>query len=733
MVVTPSLRALVALAAAAVVAGQGASPTPAPSPFGRTADDNKAIRDADNARNTECADVDLSTVDRVSGRESLKDYMGSDTNIILKVLRESNNTDELGTKAQEEVTPGWLIKTAGSVVFSFILLFMWIICCWSACPFCKCCLCCRRQRKTGMIVKLGLLIVLAALLFGMFVSAMMALKGRTEIMGGMNSVACTSAKTMYHTLAGKPSQQYIGILPMLEQLGTIRDGLGDNSGLMTDVRRAVQDTAPLERAQYVAAQAMLLLEDTLNLPANKNRPETQQAIEALLTPIRQVNSQLSSGLGSALSKARTEVDNQLSTANRNTLKDTMDSAVAPLRSAADTVRDSLWFFIKEDFKNLKDIALMGVSGGVIGIACVIFLLAACGCSSGLCCVFRDYKSSNEQNGKNPWNKNVSRCALTTWCCGFLYGFLVFFFGGLMIVIAVPVSSMCLVLDDINSQMVRDILPALGANVGGDDFGMVADMIDNCFSRTSTGPQRSLLEIVYIMENGNKTSLQQKLRDQLVTPINSKFDDIAAQMQGNTALATNSGVTQLKSALQSYVWPSGAPPAVGFRCDIFQTSLGFDCDVKNMAGSGLSWSNDCVVGTSPLTMRRKTKSCTSAQFVTYVNEWATRIDKTFTRVDQAVTATGTKISTDLKASVQQFVTTPIDNIVANAHCTFLKTEYQDFVTGFCFQGVIGFGLAARAYVANGVLTLLLIITTYIVWRIAVDNRWSWNDSGVKPLK
>jgi len=428
------------------------------------------------------------------------------------------------------------------------------------------------------------------------------------------------------------------------------------------------------------------------------------------------------------------VDDQLSSANRATLRSAVDAAVTPLREAANSVRDAMWFFIKEDFRNIKDKAVEVSSGGIIGIACAIFLLGACGLCSGLCCAFNDREDRLEKHGENPWNTHVTLFSLSTWCFGCFYGFLVFFFGGIMIVCAVPMSSGCLIMDEINSNMITDILPALGTNATGDGFGMVTDIIDGCFSRTAASASSSLMELVYFTENGNKVTLKQKLDTQLVGQVDSQFDAINQMLGQSSTIADNSDVVRLKNELAGFTWPPAVPhdPAPSFRCDLFRENSGLDCDVLNMRKVGGNWISDCVVSTSPLTTRSKTRSCNSQQFETYLNDWATRMDNVLRRVDGSVAAAGTKISHELQTAVDGIVTYPVRNITTQADCTFLRQEFQDFVSGFCFRGVTGFGSVARAYVANGVLTIMMIILTYFIWRIMLDNRFAW-DRDVREIK
>lgn len=167
-------------------------------------------------------------------------------------------------------------------------------------------------------------------------------------------------------------------------------------------------------------------------------------------------------------------------------------------------------------------------------------------------------------------------------------------------------------------------------------------------------------------------------------------------------------------------------ATTYRCDIFQDASGNECDVLYMTGNASQgYTNDCMpAGESSVTRLQKT--CTLAEFTTYVQEWETRLRNVLQRVDDVVEEEQAQISVNLRNLVDEYITEPVDDIVAGSSCQFLKTAYGDLVTGMCFKGAMGFRYIALSYSWNGVLTAMLILMTYAIWRHSVDNRNKWRD-------
>merc|ERR1740115_595421 len=109
------------------------------------------------------------------------------------------------------------------------------------------------------------------------------------------------------------------------------------------------------------------------------------------------------------------------------------------------------------------------------------------------------------------------------------------------------SSMCLVMDDISSQMLQDILPAIGGVGDPAQLTMMSEMIDSCFARDSllgmNSSTKSLTDIISIVENGTSMSIREKVQAQMSDQISSQFSSI-----GTSSGATLMGTPQISQVL-----------------------------------------------------------------------------------------------------------------------------------------------------------------------------------------
>jgi hypothetical protein len=221
-----------------------------------------------------------------------------------------------------------------------------------------------------------------------------------------------------------------------------------------------------------------------------------------------------------------------------------------------TVREAFSFFVEDDsvsdrFRDFVDRWLYEIVLAIIFAAATLML---CGCTAVSCFAFNE-KSSTDEAGVNPYRRSVHRSACCTWCCAFLYAIIAFFIGGLLYALSVPLSSTCLVMDDVNSQMLKDIAPAVGIDmdVHSEQFSMVGDIIDKCFNPENPSENANLLDLL-IVQDGNKSnetvSMRTRISAQMQEQIVSKFDMITQTLNNLSvpSLANNSAVINLRSLL-----------------------------------------------------------------------------------------------------------------------------------------------------------------------------------------
>jgi hypothetical protein len=392
--------------------------------------------------------------------------------------------------------------------------------------------------------------------------------GKNMIEEGMDSLSCTAARVLNFTVNGNDAENFIGMLPMLDEFSNLKGILNDGSSFITEMNNIMDQTIEVEEATFVAAQTTGLLQQTLAQTGNLHPVPTVTSesvlhkcvmCEQLVPLLAQAKTELENGVATALANARGEVESQMSSTNRATLRDSFDTSIAPLTEAKDMVRDTTKAFLTDDFMDLKSLIMLAGAYSCNAISVCIFGIGTCAFLGALCCLVQessDRRSKEERDAaspaSNPYNRYIAPCAGVTWCCGFLYAFFVFLLAGLMIVAAVPFSSMCLVMDDIDSQMLKDIGPGLGLNTSGDDMEMIADMIDTCFSRVTNKSNKSLMDIVFIEENNTKITIKEKIQGQTTDMINQQFSNVDAMLSGsaNVLLLQNPNVQTLLDFLDN---------------------------------------------------------------------------------------------------------------------------------------------------------------------------------------
>lgn len=419
----------------------------------------------------------------------------------------------------------------------------------------------------------------------------------------------------------------------------------------------------------------------------------------------------------------------------------------------------------------------------------------------------------------------------------------------MTALSVPLASICLILDDVNSQMLTDIGGVLPVNFTGDSGTILKDTIDKCFRNPDKSANPLLLDIIFTR---NKTSDEKiTLRTTIVNgtknSINKQFDGIAKAQEGDSMkLNTDPEIVKLKNTLrdakmdammvpeESYDWanspykdmsfdaratdgvsvfwaspascadflvpadmgrlsgetmkgietfvtslqflgtlkadascPGAACPCARqvtcddasstqkgkaciaankfmklkqdirkgqiFKCRKFEKADGTLCDVKDMVenpvGSG-SFTGDCLLADG--TLKQKEYDCDLAEFTTLVADFNQRLNLVFERLDGAADVTMAKINVGMRGLVDTNILNAIDLVADGLTCGFLGKAYQSFIDGTCYAGVWGFTQVSKSYVAAGVLTLILVMKMYIVWRVSIDNYNSNSAAKVAPM-
>lgn len=524
-----------------------------------TQQDREALRKAGEAVDLYCAGGFKGTIDRESGRAVLENGVGG-SNTMLDIMKASNGSAELGDKAAKKMNAGWIVGRVASVGFAILLGILWHFCCWSACPCCKCCRCGAKVRKTHIVVKFILLGIGFALTFGVIFAAAYGRSGYTKAVDGFDNMACTSAKLLNGTLGGQASPYFIGMMPLLEEFKGLEQSLAYDSPMMANIRQQLDATAEVSDSMYLASETLALLKDVLitNLPADV-AVNLHECPFCTITGdlVDEISKVLGAGAGSALSQARIEIDKQLSEENSKSLQDTFKSAADPIVAVKVLIRDTFGFFTDKDkFLQVRGhLAGKGpntiahITGLVVTIA--VFLVAFMQCSL-LTFAFRERAGKPEEGGPKPFSKIPHRIACCTWCCGWLFMVIALLVGGLMTLVGVPLSGMCLIMDDMSAELITNIGPALGLNLTGDEGEQLLDIVSNCLVPKDPNLNAALLDLIYVKDNATapKESLREKVVESVKDSIRSKFDDIDKSMGGGSApaLSTDPKLVKLTDAI-----------------------------------------------------------------------------------------------------------------------------------------------------------------------------------------
>eukprot|EP00931_Biecheleriopsis_adriatica_P015722 TRINITY_DN11852_c0_g1_i1.p1 TRINITY_DN11852_c0_g1~~TRINITY_DN11852_c0_g1_i1.p1 ORF type:complete len:855 (-),score=136.74 TRINITY_DN11852_c0_g1_i1:133-2652(-) len=529
-----------------LVAGQASSQ----SSFIEQKDRDLASK-ADKKAAKECKDVKPM---EVAGRDDAKKSLlsASGDNFLLKVLKKSKGRSEIQSNLIKEAQdPAFATRTSGPLVGVIVMLVIYLLCCcWTCCPCCKCCRCCKGQHEPSLVFKFAFVLAVAGICVGVVVAGSWGAVGMGQAADGFGRLGCTSAKMVNTTLSGETDPHFLGLIPILEKFNNILSTLDDGSPFITDLKQVLLNTQVITDAVKLATVTMGNLNTMMSNSAN-NRPKTSAGVDLLhecslctklSQPLSQAISVLGSSVGAALDSARSEVDKQLSGDGLVSLRTSMNQASTPLVDLKSSVHSMFGPFVETDFVPMVAQAMAGPGVysvvGFVALAALIILCAVCSIIPWILC-------SDEPGAK------LHRCAACSWCCGCWYIWLALFVGGIMTLISVPIASLCLILDDLNGQMLTDIGTALEQNFTGAQGSMVVDMIDQCFANPDPKANPKLLDIITITENGTTVTLNTRIVGQVKDQINGSFSQITeSQQMGSVSLAKDPNIVQLLEIIQN---------------------------------------------------------------------------------------------------------------------------------------------------------------------------------------
>jgi len=534
-----------------------------------TADDLDMASKAAAKAETACVTGSTMTIDDYqTARAQLVD--ASANNVLLEIMTEASTPDDLSSGLSAKL-PNAMIGAASPLIMFFILLIFYVLwCCWTACFFCKCCRCCQRQRNIPFIVKLIFLLLIGSFVLALVIVSSLSSRGYAKATEGFDVTNCAAAKMVNSTFQGQSEPFFLGLIPVLTIFDELEGSLSANSAFLNSLNSILDNTKEITDAVAVANANLNLLANMLGDSSNVNPAGTLHecvACPTLATTLSEVSTALSSGTAQALSSARVEVSNQLSGSSLANLQNSMSTATAPLVELKSTVKNAFQPFVSDTLmEQISDqLAANGTIASVFMIGLAL-ILAACAMITVIMWMCTEKTSSD--GGPQQYYKRVHRCSCCTWCCGCYYTMLGFFLGGLLTVLAVPLASMCLIMEDISSTMLNDIAGPLELDLAGEQGEMMGSMIDQCIQNSSANPR--LLDLISVPDaNGNTVTMYNLLVSQTQDQITTQFDQIGTSMSsGGASIATSTDFLKLRNMLSDVALDTMMLP---------QTSYGWSSD------------------------------------------------------------------------------------------------------------------------------------------------------------
>lgn len=453
-------------------------------------------------------------------------------NLLKNNLETAKDNEEFNENLNEDIV-GTISNPPGSLMwpwFIIIGLFLWFLLGGCAmCPCCRCCRCCKKERESMSILWKGIFFALLLVcLIGIIIGLTTATGGGNWLIEGWDTIQCTLT-TLVGTLVSGNDPTW-----PTEKVNGLVDKLGPNHPFMVDTRSILLATEPVERSVKMLTGTLTLLDTVMGQPENvrpvSNSGEDLNHIchlcQGVTGKIAPVADRIDGSLGKALEKARKEVNDKLSGKELEDLQDTLRKGVDPMNEVRDGVMDSIGKdMIKEDgFQNIAD--LLGFISFLVFLLCILgFLPFCCGCCAVSLAAFKPLRSQPSSSG-NIYRSSPKWCACCSWCLGIGIASLLLFLGFLFSAITIPISSFCIVLDDLNGETYDKWAPALGADkeaVSEEDWQNTLNVVDACTNRDAPG---EILNVLTVEDSKKgRITIREKLVQETRDRINAEFDKI----------------------------------------------------------------------------------------------------------------------------------------------------------------------------------------------------------------
>jgi len=515
-------------------------------------------------------------------------------NMMINALKKAKKPAEVGDKLKDEAKPASLIFSAGPIVMFFLVLIVYLFCCWSWWPCCRCCRFCATRSEQGHSkpIKLSFVIVIVAIFAAVaFNGFYMSLGGYRSAVDGIKVVDCAAATLVHDSLGGSSGPNpFVGLLPFLNVFAKLGQDVTPNSPFLRSVSAILRDTSEIDTSLTVALGTLQLVKDMVEEPVNRLTSDKHQC--PLCTQMGSTLSQtiqlVNNGVAKQLANTRQTIDRELNNATSlSTLGSSVNSSMKPVETVKKGITSLFKPFVTSAGVNDAFNSLGGTEGNnsvlrpiILALVLLAMFIIFCGCISSGCCFFNEKKTGDGTN--NPYNKSVHCCAAGSWCCGFQYAMCVFLFGGILSIVAFLGSTVCLTFLDMNTKLMTDISPALGMSSNISNIAV----LDGCIFNPTNNP--NLFELVKVNDNGQQKTIKDMIYEKTVVTVNNQFTKLSAvQQNSSTTLAASTQMTSLKSFFSTYYMDAAFVPVSDMQSDSAYSALAQDPQNKLVVGYSTS--------------------------------------------------------------------------------------------------------------------------------------------------
>ena len=526
---------------------------------GQTYQEAQVLEDSQLAVDKYCS-RELSDLDVDTAMDQLQ--VGAGDNFIYTAITAENPED-----LASAVDPGAIVGKAFALVLSIVLFVFWLVCCWFVCcPCCMriCCKCCQNKRKMGegKIFRCVLWTVYIGIAIAAIVLASLSLRGYDNIDEGFSGLFCSSAQLVQDSINGTAGSNdtaaFIGMLPAINRLEGIADALNPTSGFMTSVSAIVASTAKLDTAFTQVTQSLTQLEKIVSNAENQAPAGFMHdctVCEPLAAAVVPVNSGLSNGIGAALKEARAQVEQQLQGQAAQDLREQLQAAMEPVREAKELILEQVGAIVDPSGFQKNAEVVQGPNSqlgpGIMAMFFFFMLVIIFGmCALGGFC----YQHKPDSNpDKSDTAARCCICCVSCYSC--VYAMIVLLVGGILVLVAMVGSGVCLVLVEFNQNMGENLLISLGTEVT-EEMEMALNIADRCLSRLeySVDPDgsRNLADIVSMdsaTSPGTKVTVRESVFSTAVDPVRDQFDNLTSMLNtGDISLAGSQELATLTNLL-----------------------------------------------------------------------------------------------------------------------------------------------------------------------------------------